>query len=340
MISWSSLKAIVLTFFAAAWTLPATGQTLKTARERGVLLCGVSQGVLGFSSPDANGGFLGFDADLCRALAAATLGEPSKVRFVPLSASARFAALQSGQVDVLFRNSTWTMGREVELGLLFPAVTYFDGQGFLVPKARNIGSALELDGSKVCVQEGTTTEQNLAEFFESNGMRVEEVKTPDSESALKMYIEGSCDVLTSDVSQLYGERLKLPAPSQHSVLPDIISKEPLGPSVRADDIQWLNIVKWVSYALVNAEELGVNSRNLQDALKSQRPDVRRLLGNDGNFGSRLGLDRDWAAKAIQSVGNYGEVFERNVGAQSRLGIPRGLNQLWLLGGILYAPPVR
>lgn len=324
----------------AILAVPASSQTLKTVRERGVLVCGVSQGVLGFSSAGENGAVIGFDADLCRGIAAATLGDASKVRYELLPATTRFASLTDGQIDVLVRNSTWTMGREVGLGVLFPAVTYYDGQGFLVPKSRNVTSALELDGVKVCVQAGTTTESNLTDFFTANGMEVEKVTVADADQALQKYTAGLCDVLTSDVSQLYGERLKLPKPAQHAVLPDIISKEPLGPAVRADDVQWFNVVRWVTYALINAEELGVNSRNMQDALNSQRPDVRRLLGKDGDFGIKLGLDQGWAANIVRSVGNYGEVYERNVGSQSRLGIPRGLNQLWQLGGILYAPPVR
>ena len=226
------------------------------------------------------------------------------------------------------------------MGSTFPAVTYFDGQGFLLPKSRKIMSALELDGSKVCVQSGTTTEDNLVDFFKANGMRVEPVKVQNAGEALKAYANGTCNVLSSDVSQLYGERLKLATPTDHMVLPDVISKEPLAPVVRADDMQWFTIVKWVVFALINAEELGVTSHNTDEALKSQRPEVRRLVGQDGRFGEQLGLTNAWAVSAIKSVGNYGEIFERNVGVQSQLGIPRGVNQNWQTGEILFAPPIR
>jgi general L-amino acid transport system substrate-binding protein len=334
------LRAGVAAAALTSLVLPAAAQTLKTVKERGTLNCGISEGVLGFSTPDDKGGASGFDADFCRSVAAAVLGDASKVKFVPLSAPDRFNALKGGQIDLLSRNSTWTMGREIEFGLTFPAVTYFDGQGFLLPKSRNVTSALELDGSKVCVQSGTTTEENLNDFFKANGMRVEPVKVQSASEALKAYADGTCNVLSSDVSQLYGERLKLPSPTDHMVLPDVISKEPLAPVVRADDMQWFTIVKWVAFALINAEELGVTSRNTDEALKSQRPDVRRLVGQDGKFGEQLGLTNAWAVTAIKSVGNYGEIFDRNVGGQSKLGIPRGVNQNWLTGGILYAPPIR
>jgi general L-amino acid transport system substrate-binding protein len=334
------LRAGLAAAALAAVAVPASAQTLKAVKDRGTLVCGISQGVIGFSTPDEKSGASGFDADFCRAVAAAALGDASKVKFVPLSAADRFPALKSGQVDILARNSTWTMSRETELGLAFPAVTYFDGQGFLVPKSRKVTSALELDGSKVCVQTGTTTDANLEDFFAANGMKLEEVKVPNAEEALKAYAAGTCNVLSSDLSQLYGERLKLASPTDHMVLPDVISKEPLAPVVRGDDMQWFNVVKWVAFALINAEELGVNSRNTQDAAKSQRPEVRRLVGADGNFGQQLGLATDWAATAIKAVGNYGEMFERNLGSQSRLGIPRGINQNWLSGGILFAPPIR
>jgi general L-amino acid transport system substrate-binding protein len=232
------------------------------------------------------------------------------------------------------------MSRETELGLAFPVVTYFDGQGFLLPKSRNVLSALELTGSKVCVQAGTTTDDNLADYFSANGMKFEAVKVANAAEALAAYKAGTCNVLSSDISQLYGERLKLDVPTDHLVLPDVISKEPLAPVVRNDDFQWFTVVKWVGFALINAEESGITSRNLPDALKSTKPDVRRLVGQDGNFGQQIGLSRDWAAAAIKAVGNYSEMFERNLGTQSKLGIPRGVNQNWLAGGILFAPPVR
>jgi general L-amino acid transport system substrate-binding protein len=326
---------------AALATLgPAQAQTLKAVRDRGILNCGISQGVIGFSVPDDKGGATGFDADFCRAVAAAVLGDPAKVAFVPLSTADRFAALKGGKIDLLSRNSTWTMGRETESGLVFPAVTYFDGQGFLVPKSRNIASALELGGSKVCVQQDTTTDANLADFFQANGMALDTVKVATAADALKAYESGACNVLSSDMSQLYGERLKLAKPGDHVVLADVISKEPLAPAVRGDDMQWFTIVKWVIFALIDAEEIGVTSANISQALESKKPEVRRLTGQDGQFGERLGLDRSWAVAAIRAVGNYGEMFERNVGSGSKLGIPRGVNQNWQTGGILFAPPIR
>src|SRR6476646_5074208 len=266
MPAYALFRAALATLALTLISCPASAQTLQKVKQRGTLNCGISQGVLGFSTPDEKGGATGFDADFCRAVAAATLGDASKVTFVPLSASERFEALKSGKIDLLSRNSTWTMSRETELGLAFPAVTYFDGQGFLLPKSRNIASALELGGSKVCVQSGTTTDDNLADFFEANGMTFEAVRVPNASEALKAYAEARCDVLSSDISQLYGERLKLAAPTDHMVLPDVISKEPLAPVVRADDLQWFTVVKWVVFALINAEEYGVTSRNTDEAL--------------------------------------------------------------------------
>jgi general L-amino acid transport system substrate-binding protein len=318
----------------------ALAQTLKTIKERGSLVCGVSQGIYGFSAADAKGNWNGFDVDLCRAVAAAIFNDASKVRFVPLSAAERFARLQSREIDLLARNSTWTMSRETDLSLSFAAVTYYDGQGFLVRNARNVTSALELEGTRVCVQGGTTTELNLADYFRANTMTHEPIMLASAGDARNAYDSGLCDVLTSDVSQLYGERLKLAHPEDHVVLPDVISKEPLGPVVRQGDDQWFNIVKWTHFAMVNAEELGVSSKTIEEAVKSTKPDVRRLVGSEGNYGEQLGLARDWAVRIITRVGNYGEAYERNLGVESRLTIPRGLNQLWTRGGIQYAPPIR
>lgn len=318
----------------------AFAQTLKTVIERGSLICGVSQGIYGFSAADGKGNWSGFDVDLCRAIAAAIFNDESKVRFIPLSPTGRFASLQSGEVDVLSRNSTWTMSRETELRLNFAAVTYYDGQGFLVRNARNVTSALELDDPKICVQSGTTTELNLGDYFRVNKITYEPIVQSNPSDVLKAYDSGRCDAFTSDVSQLYAERLKLATPDDHVVLPDIISKEPLGPVVRQGDDQWFNIVKWTHFAMINAEELGVKSTTIEEALKSERPDVKRLLGIEGNYGETLGLTRAWAMQIVKLVGNYGEVFERNVGVRSKLGIPRGINQLWTSGGIQYAPPIR
>ena len=329
--------AAALAAFVAA---PASAQTLKTVKERGSLNCGVSQGLHGFSIADDKGTWTGFDVDFCRALAAAIFNDPGKVKFVPLSADERFTALTSGKIDVLSRNTTWTMAREISDGLSFAGVTYYDGQGFLAPAALQVESALELGGKSVCVQTGTTTELNLADFFSNNRMTYDKLVVRTAQEALQAYQTGRCSVLTSDISQLYAERLKLTKPGDHIILPDIISKEPLGPAVRQGDVQWFNIVKWTHFAMVNAEELGVSSTTVDEALKSEKPDIKRLVGTEGDYGGQLGLTKDWAARVIRLVGNYDEVFERNVGTASQLGIPRGINNLWTNGGIQYAPPIR
>jgi general L-amino acid transport system substrate-binding protein len=331
----SIVTAAACLFSAAA----GSAQTLAAMKQRGALVCGVSEGILGFSFQTPTG-WAGFDVDLCRALAAAVFDDPAKVRYVPLNAAARFAALQSGQIDVLSRNSTWTMSRETELKLVFPAVTYYDGQGFLVRRARNATSALELDNIKVCVQGGTTTELNLEDFARANNLKLERVSFVSVAEAIKAYDAGRCEAFTSDVSELYAERLALAAPDDHLILPDVISKEPLGPAVRQGDEQWANIVKWTAFALINAEELGVSSKSIDQALRSNKPEIKRLTGAEGNFGEQAGLTKDWVVRIIRNVGNYGEIFERNVGIESRLGIPRGLNHLWMDGGIVYAPPIR
>ena len=318
----------------------AQAQTLKTVQDRGSLVCGVNPGLDGFAVKDASGQWSGFDVDFCRAVAAAIFNDPSKVQYVPLSAEERFGALKDKKVDVLSRNSTWTLGRENDFGIVFAGVTYYDGQGFLVPKSRNITSALELDGSKVCVQPGTTTEPNFTDYFDSNHMKYEVVHVSSAAEMVKAYQDGRCNVLTTDASGLYAMRLGLAKPGDSMILPDVISKEPLGPVVRQDDMQWFNIVKWVNFAMLNAEELGVSSKTVDDALRSDKPDIRRLVGSEGNYGEQLGLSKDWAAHIIKLVGNYGESFERNVGSGSKLNIARGLNNLWTKGGIQYAPPIR
>jgi general L-amino acid transport system substrate-binding protein len=322
--------------FAAA----SQAGTLDTVKQRGKLVCGVSQGIAGFSIADAKGKWSGFDVDFCRAVAAAIFGDPDKVDFVPVAADERFAALKANKFDLLSRNSTWAFSNEVEPGLVFAGVTYYDGQGFLVPKSRKATSALELDGAKVCVKAGTTTEANVADYFKQNKMKFEPVRFESLADILKAYESGQCTVISSDVSQLHANRLELKKPNDHVILADIISKEPLGPVVRQGDDQWLNIVKWVNFAMLNAEELGVNSANVEDAKKSQKPDVRRLAGVEGDIGKHLGLSPDWAVVIVKNVGNYGESLERNVGRKSKLGISRGLNQLWTMGGIQYAPPLR
>src|SRR5271165_3364071 len=332
--------SMVIVALAGAASAFASSQTLAEVKARGSLACGVNEGLPGFSFVDERGVWSGFDVDFCRALAAAIFGDPNKVKLVPLSADARFQALRDGKIDVLSRNSTWTMGRETEFGLTFVGVTYYDGQGFMVPRAMRINSALELDGAKVCVQSGTTTIDNLADFFASNHLNLQEVVSSSTDESIKNYDAGLCSVLTSDLSQLYALRLRLAKPKDHVILPDVISKEPLGPVVRDNDLQWIEIVKWVHFAMVNGEELGVSSKTIGQALQSQKPEVMRLVGTTGSFGEEIGLANAWATNIIRAVGNYGEVFDRNLGAKSPLAIPRGLNQLWTAGGIQYAPPIR
>jgi len=325
---------------AACLSLPAVAATLDDVRQRGVLNCGVNQGLPGFSEPDAAGNWSGFDVDFCRALAAAIFADPDKVAYVPLSTSERFDALRSGEIDVLARNSTWTMQREAGLGLTFVGVTYYDGQGFMLPRSAGIFSSLELDGSKVCVQAETTSAANLADYFATNDMTYEGIVTESAAGSLEAYRDGRCGVISSDISQLYAERLRLSDKDEHMVLPNTISKEPLGPAVRQEDPAWATLVKWVLFALLNAEELGIGLDTIEEALVSEKPAVRRLVGNEGSFGEDIGLSAGWAADILKSVGNYGDIYDRNLGAGSPLGIPRGLNQLWSLGGIQYAPPIR
>jgi general L-amino acid transport system substrate-binding protein len=318
----------------------ASAQTLKAVKDRGSLICGVSQGIAGFSNPDDKGNWTGLDVDYCRAIAAAVFNDPSKVKFSPLSAKDRFTALQSSEVDVLARNSTWTSSRDTSLGLNFAAVNYYDGQGFMVRKALKVNSALELNGASVCTQTGTTTELNLADYFRANNMKYEVIAFSTADETVKAYETGRCDAFTTDVSQLYAEKLKLSNANDHVVLPEIISKEPLGPVVRHGDDQWFDIVKWVHFAMINAEELGVSQKTLDEALKSPLPEIRRLVGTEGAYGEQLGLTKDWVVRIVKHVGNYGESFERNLGSGSKLGISRGINRLWTKGGIQYAPPVR
>ncbi|HWX59068.1 amino acid ABC transporter substrate-binding protein [Bradyrhizobium sp.] len=315
-------------------------RTLKRTVRRGEVFCGVNVGLPGFSSQDEKGNWTGFDVDFCRAVAAAIFDDPAKAKFIPLEASERFRELQNRKVDILSRNSTWSMSREQNYDLYFPAVAYYDGQGFMLPRARNIETALDLNGSKVCVQGSTTTELNLADFFRANNMKYEEMKFPKLEEVIKAYDSGKCDTFTADVSQLYALRLNMTKPNDHMILPDVISKEPLAPVVRQRDDDWMMIVKWTLYAMIDAEELGVNSKNIDEALKSKKPEVMRLVGTEGSYGEDLGLTKDWAVRIIRHVGNYGEVYDRNVGAESKLHIPRGMNQLWNAGGIQYAPPIR
>ena len=332
----ASLLAFALVFVAYG----ASAQTLKAVTDRGTLNCGANGTLAGFGLPDAQGKWTGLDVDVCRAIAAAVFNDASKVKFVPLSAKDRFTALQSGEVDVLVRNTTWTSSRDTALGLNFTGVNYYDGQGFMVRKALKVNSALELNDAAVCVQQGTTTELNLADYFRANKMKLKTVTFASADEAIKAYDSGRCDAFTTDASGLYAERLRLAKSDDHIVLPEIISKEPLGPSVRHGDDQWFDIVKWTHYAMVTAEELGITKANVDEQMKSANPDVKRLLGTEGNYGEQLGLTKDWAYRIIKLVGNYGEVFEKNVGQGSPLKIARGVNALWTKGGLQYAPPIR
>jgi general L-amino acid transport system substrate-binding protein len=332
--------AVTVAFAGLTGVAWAQARTLDTVKGRGILHCGVNTGLAGFSAPDDKGQWAGLDADYCRALAAAVLKDPGKVKFTPLTAKERFTALQSGEVDILSRNTTWTMSRDTSLGLNFVGVNYYDGQGFMVKKSLGVKSAKELKGASVCVQTGTTTELNLADFFRANKLDYKPVVFEKSDEAVAAYNSGRCDAYTTDASGLYSERLKLGKPNDHVVLPEIISKEPLGPSVRQGDAAWGNVARWVHFAMLNAEELGVTSKNVDEMLNSANPEIKRLLGKEGEFGKGIGLDVDWAYQIIKKVGNYAEVFDRNVGAGSRLGIDRGVNKLWNQGGLQYAPPIR
>lgn len=319
---------------------PAGAGTLDTVKARGVLNCGANGNLAGFGLPDAQGNWTGLDVDYCRAIAAAIFNDASKVKFVPLTASNRFPSLKNGDVDVLVRNTTWTSSRDTEQNFNAGAVNYYDGQGFMVRKSLKINSALELNDAAICVQQGTTTELNLADYFRSARMRLKTVTFATLDEALKAYETSRCDAFTTDVSGLYGTRLKLARPDDHVVLPEIISKEPFASFVRHGDDQWFDIVKWVHYAMLSAEELNVTRANVDEQLKSDSPEVKRLLGVEQNFGEQLGLTKDWVYRIVKLVGNYGESFDRNVGAGSPLKITRGLNALWTKGGIQYAPPLR
>jgi general L-amino acid transport system substrate-binding protein len=336
-------RVLCALFVLAGFSAPMNSveaAVLDQVKSKGFVQCGVSQGLPGFSNPDDKGNWTGIDVDVCRAIAAAIFDDPTKVRYTPLTAKDRFTALQSGEIDVLSRNTTWTSSRDTSLGLNFTGVNYYDGQGFLVRKDKKVSSALELSGASVCTQTGTTTELNVADFFRSRNMKYEVVAFSTADETVKAYEAGRCDVFTSDVSQLYAMRLKLANTADHVVLPEIISKEPLGPVVRHGDDQWFDIVKWVLYGMLSAEELGVATKNVDEMAKSNNPEIKRLLGTEGNFGEQLGLTKDWVGRIVKHVGNYGESFDRNVGPGSKLGIERGLNRLWSKGGIQYAPPIR
>ncbi|MFL0691537.1 MAG: amino acid ABC transporter substrate-binding protein [Agrobacterium tumefaciens] len=335
----AAIGAAVLGFGASA----ASAATLDDVKAKGFVQCGVNTGLAGFASPDAAGNWTGFDVDYCKAVAAAVFGDATKVKYTPTTAQSRFTALQSGEVDMLARNTTWTISRDTALGFNFRTVNYYDGQGFMVTKGLNVSSALELSGAAVCVQSGTTTELNLADYFKANNLEYKPVVFEKLEEVNAAYQAGRCDVYTTDQSGLYSLRLTLTNPDDHVILPEIISKEPLGPAVRQGDDQWFDIVSWTHYALVQAEEFGITQANV-DEIKSTttNPDIKRFLGSeaDTKIGTDLGLTNDWAYNIIKGVGNYGEVFERNIGASTPLKIERGVNALWTNGGLQYAPPIR
>lgn len=334
----AAAAALAVVFAAEA----SAGPVLDAVRKRGQLLCGVSTGVAGFSAPDSKGRWHGLDVDVCRAVAAAVLRDPEKVRFVPLNAQQRFVGLQGGQVDLLSRNTSWTLSRDASLGFHFTTVTYFDGQGFLVPRRFKVQRATDLKGAQVCVQAGTTTERNLADFSRQHQLNIKPVVFESYEAAFKALFSGRCQAYTADASALASVRNReAPKPDDYLILPDLISKEPLGPMVRRGDDEWTAIVKWTVFALIEAEELGITRAKAAElAARSSDPAVQRLLGKGEDLGRHLGLDAQWAMRAIQAVGHYGEVFERNVGGQSPLKLERGLNRLWRDGGLLYPPPFR
>jgi len=315
-------------------------KTLKRTVRRDAVYCGVNTGLPGFSSADDKGNWSGFDVDFCRAIAAAIFDDPGKVKFIPLDANERFIELEKRKVDVLARNSTWTISRETDYALHFAGVSYYDGQGFMVPKARKIDSALDLGGSKVCVQIDTTTELNLDDYFRANNIKYQDVKFAKLDNVFNAYQSGQCDTLTADVSQLYALRLKLAKPGDHTILPDVISKEPLAPVVRHGDDQWHDIVDWVVFALIQAEESSITKANVDDMLKSDDPNIKRMLGVTPGMGKVLGLDEKWAYNEVKMVGNYGEIFDKNLGLSSPLKLERGYNNLWTKGGLIYAMPIR
>ncbi len=329
-------------FAAAAGAVMIAGSamagTLEDVKARGELNCIVTTGLTGFAYPDASGKWQGFDVDFCRAVAAAVLGDANKVKFVPTTGKTRFTALNSGEGDVLFRNTTITMSRDADLKLTFLGVNYYDGQGFMVNKKLGVKSAKELDGASVCIQTGTTTELNLADFFRTNKISYEPVTIETNEEGRNNYLAGRCDVYTTDASGLAATRATFDDPQNHVVLPEIISKEPLGPAVRQGDDQWADVVRWVLNAIITAEELGVTQANAES--ESNIPEVNRMLGREGKFGEMIGLDAQWAARAIKAVGNYGEIFERNIGPSTPIALQRGLNAQWKDGGLLYSPPIR
>jgi general L-amino acid transport system substrate-binding protein len=330
----------VLLALSLVWVAAAAAGTLDDVKAKGSIAVGVNEGLFGFAKPDEKGVWKGLDVDTARAISVAVFGSPDKIKFIPLTAKTRFTALQSGEIDVLCRNATQTLTRESALGLNFVHVNYYDGQGFLVPKKLGVKSAKELDGATVCVLPGTTTELNAADFFRSNNLKMNPVVIESTPELAKAYFAGRCDVLTSDASQLAGTRAVAPNPDDHIILPEIISREPLAPAVRHGDDQWYDIVNFAVMAMIEAEYLGIDSKNVDEMLKSSNPEVQRFLGVSEGNGKALGLDEKWAYNIVKMVGNYAEVFERNVGTNTPLKLERGLNALWTKGGILYTPPFK
>jgi len=340
-------KTVIGILGAAAFGMAASAasaDTLDDVKAKGFIQCGVNTGLAGFSAPDDKGEFTGLDVDFCRAVAAAVFADGTKVKFTPLSAKDRFTALQSGEIDILSRNTTWTINRDTALGLNFAGITYYDGQGFMIngKKLPGVNSALQLSGASVCVQSGTTTELNLADYFKANNLEYNPVVFEKIEEVNAAYDSGRCDAYTTDQSGLYAIRLTLAAPGDHVVLPEIISKEPLGPAVRQGDDKWFDIVKWTYFALLNTEELGITKANVEEMKASANPEIKRILGVEAEtkIGTDLGLTNDWVANIVKATGNYGEIFESNVGADSPLKISRGINALWTKGGLQYGPPIR
>lgn len=332
-------SAVAVTAIAAAGM--ASAQTLEEVKDRGVLNCGVNTGLVGFAAPDAEGEWEGFDVAVCRAVAAAVLGDASSVEFVSTTGKTRFTALASGEVDMVSRNTTWTFTRDVDLKNEFVGINYYDGQGFMVPKGLGVSSATELDGATVCIQTGTTTELNLADYFRSNNMDYDPVPIETNAEAQQQYLAGACDVYTTDASGLAATRAAFETPGDHVILPEIISKEPLGPLVRNGDPEWADIVRWTLNGLIAAEEYGITSTNIEElAQGTNNPEINRMLGTEGNFGELLGLESDWLVNALKAGGNYGEIFERHIGENTPIGLARGLNAQWTEGGLMYSPPFR
>ncbi|MBY4606597.1 amino acid ABC transporter substrate-binding protein [Rhizobium sp. 9T] len=337
------MKTIIKAFLGLSTVLCATAAqatTLENVQKNGVLTCGTNAATAGFSLPDNDGKWTGFVVDYCRAVAAAVLGDAKKVKFIPLTPKDRFTALQSGEIDILAHNATWTSSRDSTLGILFAGTYFYDGQGFMVRKSDNIGAIKDLNGASICVTQGTTTELNIADYFRAQNITYTSVGFADEESVVKAFEEGRCDAMSADSSTLNASRMRMAKPDDSVVLPDLISKEPLGPVVRQGDDQWFNIAKWTLYILVAAEEFGVTSQNVDEMKSSANPNIGRLLGVEGSIGKDFGLKDTWTADVIKQVGNYGEIFDRSIGKDSPLKISRGANDLWNKGGLQYAPPIR